>query len=357
MLGVAAKGGTKSTQTTTPGALSAEEQEFVKLQTELAQLQLKNLKGLEPFQQEILNQAMQSWKDNTNYQTELNKLVTPQQRAQAEAAEFTRTQKLGPMQEEILQMQLDQMRQGSKATPEQLASIREATDAGILAGSGDIDTATQRGIGLISDELANSRGLRLTDSPIMNEAGRLARTGMDQKASLINNLRANEANAKLNYPLAVQGLQSNINQGQQSILQNASQFQADLQQRAYQNRLALTGQASNTGLGLASINAGAPRGQQGSTTTSNRGLGIQDYGAIFSGIGSLAAYSDRRLKDDYGVVGRTDGGIDLHVFRYKWEDDNDPLRLGPMAQEVAKVRPWAVKRHSSGYLTVDYARL
>jgi len=357
LLAAFSRGGTKSTQTTTPGALSAEEQEFVKLQTELAQLQLKNLKGLEPFQQEILNQAMQSWKDQQSYQGELNKLVTPQQRAQAEAAEFTRAQKLGPMQDEILQMQLDQMRQGTKATPDQLASIREATDAGIFAGSADIDTSTQRGIGLISDELANSRGLRLTDSPIMNEAGRLARTGMDQKASLINNLRSNEAQARLNYPLAVQGLQSQINQNQQGILQNASQFQANLQQRAYQNRLALTGQASNTGIGLASINAGAPRGQQGSTTTMDRGFGLQDYGALFSGIGALQSFSDRRLKDSYGVVGKTDRGIDLHVYRFKGEDENDPLRLGVMADEVKRVNPSAVRTHRSGYQIVDYARL
>ena len=286
----ASKGGGTSTNTTTLGPRSPEELEFIQLQTELAQNQLKNLKGMEPFQQQIISEALQSWKDNQSFTAELNKLITPQQRAQAEAADFTRAQRMGTMQDELLQMQLETARRGGAATPEQLALIKQAADAGIEAGNADIDLSTQRGIGLISDELANSRGLRLTDSPIMNEAGLLARSGADQKANLSRSLRANQANAALNYPLAVQGLQSQMNLSQQNIMQSASQFQAELRNKAYQNRLALTGQASNTGLGLASINAGAPSGGRDSTTTSTKGIGLQDYGAILSGIGALSAY-------------------------------------------------------------------
>ena len=64
--------------------------------------------------------------------------------------------------------------------------------------------------------------------------------------------------------------------------------------------------------------------------------------------------SDRRLKHDYGVVGETKAGTPLHVFRYKGEGKDTPLRLGVMADEAPKS---AVYEHSSGFKVVDYARV
>ena len=123
------------------------------------------------------------------------------------------------------------------ATDQQKADIASATDASIAAGTGDINTQTQRGIGMISDQLANARGLRLSDAPIGAEAGLLTRAGNDQIASLTNNLRANQANATLNYPLAVQGLISGINTNASNTNNAAQNFQAQLQQQV-RNQLA-----------------------------------------------------------------------------------------------------------------------
>ena len=67
--------------------------------------------------------------------------------------------------------------------------------------------------------------------------------------------------------------------------------------------------------------------------------------------------SDRRLKTDYGKVAETRGGIGLHLYRYKWEDERDPLRLGVMADELEKVIPSAVVTHRSGIKMVDYAQV
>lgn len=161
---------------------------------------------------------------------------------------------------------------------------------------GDIDLSTKRGIGLISDELANSRGLRLSDSPITAEAGLLARAGEDQKASLIKNLRAGEASARLNFPLAAQQITSGINLNQQQLADAARLFQADLRQRAYQNRLTLTGTASSQGIGLASI--GSPGGTIGAlaanrgrtSTTESSGLNLGGIGSVLSGIGALGRW-------------------------------------------------------------------
>jgi len=343
---------------------------LIRLNTELARTQLKNIEQMAPFQKEMLDLSMADLRRQGVESAAMDAAITPEQRAQQAKADFERNQRLGPMQDELMQMQLDQLRQGGRATPEQLALIKEATDRGIEAGSGDIDEATRRGVGLISDELANSRGLRLTDSPLMNEAGRLARTGMDQKASLINNLRAGQAQAALNYPLAVNQLQSSMGMGQQNLMQSSQQFQDQLRIQAHQNRLAMTGQAASSGIGLGGLGSGVGantlgsltgvRGSQTNSTGWDPSRRMQAGAAIMQGFASFipaSGTSDRRLKNSYGVVGKTDSGIDLHLYRFKWEDESDPLRLGPMAQDVAKVRPEAVRREKSGFLSVDYSRV
>ena len=343
-------GGNTSTTTET---LSAEEREFIGLQSELARKQLANIDQLQPFQRELLELSLADLRRQGVDTAALDKAITPEQRASAAKSDFERTQRLGPIQDELLQLQLDELRRGGAASPEQLARIKEATERGIESGSADIDLSTQRGIGLISDELANSRGLRMTDTPILREATLLARSGADQKAGLIRSMRAGEASAALNYPLAVQNLQSGINLNQQSVGQNAQQFQAQLRQQAYQNRLALTGQTAQTGIGLSSIGGQMPRGARSSTTQQGTSLG--EIGALAGGLGAAwLAFSDARLKKDYGVVARTDDGIALHAYRFKGEDERDPLRLGVIAQEVEAVRPQAVRTHSSGYKVVRY---
>lgn len=394
--------------------MSEEEKELIALTKQLAERQLKSIDELAPFQRKLLEQQSAYFDQQAaigKQQSEAIQFALEDEKArraamspeelatlQREEAERGRTyldlaqkslenetntakiqtdimlqeaeraKKLGPIQDELLSMQVEQLRRNGAATPEQIQQIREATEAGIAAGSGDIDIATKRGIGLVEDELANSRGLRLTDSPIRSEADLVSRAGVDQKASLIKNLRASEATARLNYPLAAQQLQSGINLNQQSVNQAATQFQADLRQRAQMNRLALTGQTMQGGLGLASIGGntgGALRvlGQDRfanstqTTTGPGRGTSLGDVGTLAYGSAALykaLGFSDRRLKLDLGVVGETRGGLPLHLYKYRGEPKDAPLRLGLMADEVQKKKPEAVRRHSSGFAVVDY---
>ncbi len=194
-----------------------------------------------------------------------------------------------------MQIQLQAARQGGRATPEQLQAIKEATDAGISAGTSDIDLSTKRGIGLIADELANSRGLRLSDSPISSEAALLARGGEDQKASLIKNLRAGQASAALNYPLAASQVTSGINLSQQNVASAAERFQSELRQRAAANRMALFGTSSNSGLGLASIGSGVGSSTLG-TLTGNRNVNLR------------TDYEGSKISDKVGLGGYGFGG-------------------------------------------------
>lgn len=259
-------GGSSSTNIPPP---TEQEKQLTALNAQLAQKQLDQINELQPFQKQLLESASADLSRTTKLNSALDAAVTPEQQGQQALADFQRNQKLGPMQDELLQLQLDQLKNGGKATPDQIAQIGQATDASIAAGTNDINTQTKRGIGLISDELANSRGLRLSDSPIGSEAALLTRAGNDQIGSLTTNLRANQANSVLNYPLAVQGLQSGINQNQQTLNQAAQNFQSQLKQQAYTNRLSMTGQAQQGGIGLASI--GDPNAALRSLTSSRMG--------------------------------------------------------------------------------------
>lgn len=227
---------------------TAQEMELTNLNTELAKRQLANIDQLAPLQQKLLQQASNSLDAQSADQAALDAAISPADRAAQTKAQFDRANKLGDLQTQLAQKQLDQLNAGSGATPEQQKLIADATDAAITAGTGDIDTQTRRGIGMISDELGNARGLRLSDSPIGSEAALLTRAAGDQKSSLINNLRANQANANLNYPLAVQGIQL----GQGNAAAAAGDFQAQLRQQAVANRASMVGQGFNSGLGIAS---------------------------------------------------------------------------------------------------------
>ena len=264
------------------------ELELQKLNVELAKKQLAQVDQLAPFQQQLLEQASADLSRTSSLNAAFDAAVTPEQQAAAYKSEFERTQRLGPIQDELLQLQLDELRQGGKATPEQLQLIKEATDAGILSGTSDIDASTGRGIGLIADELANARGLRLSDSPISGEAALLAREGEIQKGGLIRSLRAGEAQARLNYPLAAQQVQSGINLNQQTVASSAQQFQEQLRQQAFNNRMLMTGSAQQGGIGLASVGSNQVNYRDQGGTTKQSGLGWGEGAAIASGVGMVA---------------------------------------------------------------------
>ncbi len=68
-------------------------------------------------------------------------------------------------------------------------------------------------------------------------------------------------------------------------------------------------------------------------------------------LGGLTAFSDRRLKYDIVDLGiRLMNNLKLYSYKYLWS--NIP-RIGVMADEVIKVKPWAVV-NIGGYAAVDY---
>ena len=124
----------------------------------------------------------------------------------------------------------------------------------------------------------------------------------------------------------------------------------------YQEQLARYGypiQLTNMAAGDVSGISGA----YGSTTTTTPPppslvSGLAGLGVFGLGAGSLYnAYqaSDRRLKEDIKVIGKTKDGQTIYRFRFK---GHPQWHIGLMAQDVEKKHPEAV-RHISGYKAID----
>lgn len=125
----------------------------------------------------------------------------------------------------------------------------------------------------------------------------------------------------------------------------------ELNQQFYNNYLQQL--AGLSGLGLQAGGLVANTGQK-STGTSTGG-GPSTFGSIASAVGGIASiFSDRRLKRDIELVDREPDGLGIYLCRYVW---SGARRLMVMADEVARLRPWALGPRRFGYATVNYGAL
>jgi len=132
-------------------------------------------------------------------------------------------------------------------------------------------------------------------------------------------------------------------------LQNSG---AQLNNQFYNNYLQQLAGQSSQGLQAGSLvaNTGQTSSSSGSGQLSN-GL-LSGLGPI---AGGLAMFSDRRLKTDIKKIGTASDGLGWYSFRYVWDKAKE-LR-GVMADEVSKLRPWALGPVVEGFATVNYGAL
>lgn len=106
-----------------------------------------------------------------------------------------------------------------------------------------------------------------------------------------------------------------------------------------------------SGLGLQAGGLVANTGQRSSST----GGGPSTLGSIASTVGGIASiFSDRRLKRDIEKVGEDPDGLGWYRFRYLGRIEKF---VGVMADEVEKLRPFALGPKIAGYATVNYGAL
>lgn len=106
----------------------------------------------------------------------------------------------------------------------------------------------------------------------------------------------------------------------------------------------------------AQAQAGATTSAANKTAKSNMWGSIA--GAVGTGLAIAALASDRRLKTDLRLVGKSNNGLNIYLGRYTKESglDDGKEHLFLIAQEVRDVVPEAVIEGEDGYLRVDYAK-
>lgn len=188
----------------------------------------------------------------------------------------------------------------------------------------------------------NQQGLDINTTGFNNQVS-TNRFNQDQAISEYQNKLRQQAIAEENMKrLSSLNEMNALLTGQQVGMPSMPQFNASAaaQPTQYLPAAQLTGQAN-----LDAFNA---QNQSANSFTSGLfGLG----GSL--GSAAMFAFSDSRLKKIIKRVGEVQG-IPLYLFKYL---GSNVEHVGPIAQEVQKVRPDLVKRHHNGYLMVNYTQL
>lgn len=176
------------------------------------------------------------------------------------------------------------MRAG-EASDYERSLIDSAISEAIGAGSSDIDAAFTDTLGLLSQEVAPSRGMRMSDSPILDRGSKLAMEAIRQKSQLARNLRTQGAQQMLEFPLR-------RGEAMRVSSDALKTFQEELRQRAFANRAALLGAIQSGGLGLAGAGGAAGANALSSLTQSrlaNPTQTVSDPFRVAQGIGATGA--------------------------------------------------------------------
>lgn len=125
-------------------------------------------------------------------------------------------------------------------------------------------------------------------------------------------------------------------------------------QTYFNNYLDRLGQMSQLGLGAGGLISGAGQTSKGSGTSG----GDSGIGNLIGTALSIFAASDRRLKKNIEYVGLMEDGIPIYRYEYKSGFGlPEGRQLGVMADDVEKVRPWALGPEINGFKSVNYGEL
>lgn len=94
-------------------------------------------------------------------------------------------------------------------------------------------------------------------------------------------------------------------------------------------------------------------GNWGGTQTGTQKQQSSILGNVLGVASTVAAFSDRRLKENIRKLGEAEDGLGVYEFDYVWGEPS----VGVMADEVAALRPWALGPTRAGFQTVNYAAL
>lgn len=115
---------------------------------------------------------------------------------------------------------------------------------------------------------------------------------------------------------------------------------------------------------LTQILQGTPRNvsttgtSSGTQTTQEKGNFINTLLAMSQAAAAAAPMmSDRRAKRNIEQIDSLPNGLGIYRYSYIWDDPDEPVRIGCMADEVAEILPHALGPIVDGYQTVNYAEI
>jgi hypothetical protein len=209
-------------------------------------------------------------------------------------------------------------------------------------------------LGTVGGMQNTATGYNQTGQGYLNTAAgiRDSATGMGAAGTGLQNASAGYLNAA-GTKLAgnAQDTQSLMFAGQQDQAQSQRNIDAEMQKWAEKHNYPV----EQLNMRLAALGM-SPYGK---TETINKTSTSEDKGPDWStiGLGALGAllkFSDRDAKTDIQKL--TDGDIPMYSYRYKGDPKSYPKIVGPMAQDIEKKFPSAVKKVGK-YKVVDYSNL
>ena len=183
--------------------------------------------------------------------SQANKFLGTEDKITAQSLGFSKN--IIGAQNSLMNDALAQIDQGVSLSPDQEALIKSSADNAIKSGLSDIGAFRDESLRSLAQETSQARGLRPEDTPILDVGGRIAIDANRNASQLIDQVRANEAQQRLEYPIQAGQYKAGLITNQQQLGTTNQAFINQLRQDAFSNRLNLLATTGNIGVNAASI--------------------------------------------------------------------------------------------------------
>jgi hypothetical protein len=277
-----------------------------------------------------------------------------------------------PIMQQNLALSQDQ-NQDAAASSNAFGGSRQAIQQGVTQAQGAL------GMGQMAAQLNQANFTQAQQGAESDVAAQNTAQAQNQAAGLTQEQLVNQASAGLG-TLGTQQMQNNV--ANYGMLTSAGGFEQQQAQNQINAQMAQFQQANQyptqqlgimeSALGMTPYDTGTA-GTSASTTTQTQSNpasmalgGLQTLGGLFSGGGTSAmsglaglfSGSDRRLKTDIQKIGKHATGIPMFAYRYKGDPKSYPKVVGPMAEDVMKIAPHAVRKVTTkGHMAVSMPML
>lgn len=341
---------------------------------QLQQLGVERAEAAQPLFMDLLGQSRgqqsqlsEIFGRGLEEQQAFNALRSPEDVAQTDLGRLQSVENLGGIDQDILERLLAL---STSANPDQVARIAEIADRAISGGLSDLGRFRDETFESFREQSA-ARGLRPTDTPILNQFGRSSEEFGRQAQQLINSIRQQQLTKELSQPLAEAGLGLSQLTSASDVANRRRVFESNLQSQAEARRLGLGASLQGQATGLATGSANPSSVLQSFNPLQVSGTTVSQTPSAFSAFkdvaqtannaaGPLAAiFSDERVKKDIEPIEASRMLDGLGGFRFLYRDPahGEGEQIGIMAQDLQRIGLGQAVVEEDGILKVDTTKL